>query len=103
MTIPKFPSTIFSVVGFPPDQSANMHLRAQLMIEVEVILKARKMTQVEAAALFVVSQPRVSNLLKGRIDKFTLDTLINWLSKLGRRVELVVPDGDGSASVPKRL
>jgi len=90
MTIPKFPSTIFSALGFPPDQSANMHLRAQLMIEVEAILKARKMTQVEAAALFGVSQPRVSNLLKGRIDKFTLDTLVNWLSKLDKHVELVV-------------
>ena len=62
------------------------------MIEVEAILKARKMTQVEAAALFGVSQPRVSNLLKGRIDKFTVDTLVNWLSKLARRVDLVVLD-----------
>ena len=67
-----------------------MHLRAQLMIEVEAILKARKMTQVEAAALFGVSQPRISNLLKGRIDKFTVDTLVNWLSKLDKHVELVV-------------
>ena len=90
MTTSKFPSAIFSALGFPSDQSANMHLRAQLMIEVEAILKARKMTQVEAAALFGVSQPRVSNLLKGRIDKFTVDTLVNWLSKLDKHVELVV-------------
>ena len=90
MTTSKFPITIFSALGFPSNQSANMHLRAQLMIEVEAILKARKMTQVEAAALFGVSQPRVSNLLKGRIDKFTVDTLVNWLSKLDKHVELVV-------------
>ena len=90
MTTPKFPSTIFSALGFPSDQSANMQLRAQLIIEVEAILKARKMTQVEAAALFGVSQPRISNLLKGRIDKFTVDTLVNWLSKLDKHVELVV-------------
>ena len=63
MTIPKFPSTIFSALGFPPDQSANMQLRAQLMIEVEAILKARKMPHMEAVALFGVSQPRVSDLL----------------------------------------
>ena len=67
-----------------------MRLRTELMIEIEAILKARKMTQVEAAALFGVSQPRVSNLLKGRIDKFTVDTLVNWLSKLDKHVELVV-------------
>ena len=73
-----------------------MRLRAQLIIEVEAILKARKMTQMEAAALFGVSQPRVSNLLKGRIDKFTLDTLVNWASKLGRHVDLVILDGGPS-------
>ena len=67
-----------------------MRLRTELMIEIEAILTARKMTQVEAAALFGVSQPRVSNLLKGRIDKFTVDTLVNWLSKLDKHVELVV-------------
>ena len=50
------------------------------------------MTQVEAATLFGVSQPRVSDLLCGRLDKFTVDTLVNWLSKLGKRVELVVLD-----------
>ena len=96
MTTPKFPRTIFSALGFPSDQSANMRLRAQLIIEVEAILKARKMTQMEAAALFGVSQPRVSNLLKGRIDKFTLDTLVNWASKLGRHVDLVILDGGPS-------
>ena len=67
-----------------------MHMRAQLMLEIESILKTRRMTQVQAADLLGVSQPRVSNLLQGRIDKFTLGTLVNWLSKLGRRVELVV-------------
>ena len=69
-----------------------MHLRTQLMLEIKFELNALNMTQVEAAALFCVSQPRVSDLLCGRLDKFTLDTLINWLSKLGKRVDLVVLD-----------
>ena len=69
-----------------------MHLRTQLMLEIKSELNTRKMTQVEAATLFGVSQPRVSDLLCGRLDKFTLDTLINWLSKLGKRVDLVVLD-----------
>jgi len=55
--------TVFSVVGFDAEQSENLRLRTELMIEIEAILNARKMTQVEAAALFGVSQPRVSNLL----------------------------------------
>ncbi len=73
-----------------------MHLRTQLMLEIKSQLNTRKMTQAEAATLFGVPQPRVSDLLCGRHDKFTLDTLINWLSKLGKRVDLVVLDGDPS-------
>jgi predicted XRE-type DNA-binding protein len=62
------------------------------MLEIKSELNTRKMTQVEAATLFGVSQPRVSDLLCGRLDRFTLDTLINWLRKLGKRVDLVVLD-----------
>ena len=43
--------------------------------------------------MFGVSQPRVNNLLKGRIDKFTIDTLVNWLGRLDRRVDVVVNAG----------
>ena len=78
------------------ENSANMQVRTQLMLEIKSELNTRKMTQVEAATLFGVSQPRVSDLLCGRLDKFTLDTLINWLSKLGKRVDVVVLDGDPS-------
>ena len=60
------------------------------MLEIEAVLKECKLTQVGAAKLFGVSQPRVNNLLKGRIDKFTIDTLVNWLSRLDRRVDVVV-------------
>jgi len=59
-------------------------------------LTRHKMTQLEATGLSGVSQSRVSDLLCGRLDRFTLDTLINWLSKLGKRVDLVT-DGDGPA------
>ena len=43
--------------------------------------------------MFGVSQPRVNNLLKGRIDKFIIDTLVNWLGRLDRRVDVVVNAG----------
>ena len=82
--------TVFSALGFDAEQSENLRLRAELMIEIEAVLNERKLTQVAAAKLFGVSQPRVSNLLKGRIDLFTVDTLLNWLSKLDKHVELVV-------------
>ena len=74
------------------ENSANMQVRTQLMLEIKSELNTRKMTQVEAATLFGVSQPRVSDLLCGRLEKFTLDTLINWLRKLGKRVDVAVLD-----------
>ena len=82
---------IFSAPSLRPDQATNFHLRAQLMLEVEALLKAHNMPQVDVAALFGVSQLRVSNLLKSRIDLVTAHTLINQLSRLGRWVELVAP------------
>ena len=103
MNSEKLSNTVLSALGHLAEQPANVYLRTQLMLEIKSELTTRKMTQIEAATTFGVSQPRVSDLLCGRLNKFTLDTLINWLSKLGRRVELVVSDGDGSASVPKRL
>ena len=74
-------------------------LRTQLMREIEAILQAGNMAQLEVSTLFGVSPPRVSDLLQGRPDKFTLDTLIIWLSKLGWRVDLVVSDGEGGCSL----
>ena len=65
-----------------------MYLSIQLMLEIKSELKNRKLTQIHAATLFGVSQPRVSDLVYGRVDRFTLDMLINWLSKLGKRVDL---------------
>lgn len=90
MTAVKSTESVFTALDFDEEQSENLRLRAELMIEIEAVLQERQLTQVAAAKLLGVSQPRVSNLLKGRIDKFTVDTLVNWLSKLDKHVELVV-------------
>ena len=82
--------SVFSKLGFDRGTAQNLRLCTDLMIAIEAILDERKLTQVAAAKLFGVTQPRVSNLLKGRIDKFTVDMLVNWLSKLDKHVELVV-------------
>ena len=81
--------TIFTALGFDLTRSANVCLRAELMVEIEALIKTQKLAQVAAARLFGVSQPRVNNLLQGRIDLFIVDTLGNWLSKLDKHVELV--------------
>jgi len=79
---------VFADVGFAPDEADNLLLRAQLMSRIRDA--ARGLTQRHAAILFGVSQPRLNDLMRGRIDKFSLDALVNMLGRIGMRVELKV-------------
>ncbi len=79
---------VFLDVGFMPGEADNLLLRAQLMSRVREAV--RDMTQREAAKRFGVTQPRLNDLLRGKIDKFSLDALVNMLGHAGMRVELRV-------------
>jgi len=79
---------VFLDVGFPPDEAENLLLRAQVMSRIRDA--ARGMTQRDAAKQFGVSQPRLNDLLRGRIGKFSLDGLVNMLAHAGMRVELKI-------------
>jgi predicted XRE-type DNA-binding protein len=79
---------VFEDVGFSPGEAENLQLRAQLMSKVRS--EARDMTQAQAAKLFGVTQPRINDLLRGKIDKFSLDALVNMLAAAGLRVEMRV-------------
>jgi predicted XRE-type DNA-binding protein len=80
---------IFRDLGFSPEESEHLLIRADLMIQIEKVLKERGLKQAQAAKLLRVTQPRVSDLLRGRIDLFSTDTLIDMLARLGIRVRLV--------------
>ena len=67
-----------------------MLIRADLMIELQSRLDARGMSQAAAAKLLRVTQPRISDLLRGRIDLFSTDALIDMLARLGVRVRVLV-------------
>lgn len=73
---------------FPPMEAANLLIRAQLMDELNDILQERFTTQTEAAAALDVSQARISDLYRGKIGLFTVDMLINLLSRVGQVVEV---------------
>ena len=79
---------VFVDAGFAPDEADNLLLRAQLMSRIRGA--ARGLTQRDAAVLFGVSQPRLNDLMRGKIDKFSLDALVNMLGRAGMRVELKV-------------
>ena len=59
------------------------------MIAVRKLIEERSLTQIEAAKLFGVTQPRISNVVRGRIDLFSIDTLVDMLARAGIHVDLV--------------
>ena len=81
---------VFTDLGFSDDEAEHLRLRSTLMIEVRKLIKERKLTQAEAAKLFGVTQPRISNLVRGRIDLFSIDTLVGMLALAGIHVDVIL-------------
>lgn len=79
---------VFADLGFPPAEAAHLLVRSDLMIQLESILKERGLTQAKAAKLLGVSQPRISDLVRGRLELFSIDTLVDMLARLGVSVTL---------------
>jgi predicted XRE-type DNA-binding protein len=84
---------VFRDVGFGGEEAENLRLRADLMIQLTRLIDARRLTQARAARLFGVTQPRVSDLVRGRIERFSIDGLVEMLGRAGVRVSLVVRTG----------
>lgn len=80
---------VFRDLGFAAEDAVHLAIRADLMIKIEKVIKRRGFKQAEAAKVMRVTQPRVSDLLRGRIDLFSTDSLIDILARLGIRVRLV--------------
>ena len=77
---------VFKDLGFPPDEAQNLKVRSDLMIELSKVIDSRGLTQAEAAELFGVTQPRISDLKRGKIDRFSIDSLVAMLGHAGVRV-----------------
>src|SRR5205807_6578152 len=81
---------VFRDLGFSPDEAEYLKVRAELMANLQKVITARGLKQAEAAELLGVTQPRISDLMRGRIDLFSIDTLIDMLAKLGIRATVVL-------------
>lgn len=77
---------VYRDLGFSPEETENLRARSDLMIELTKIIKARRLTQAAAAKLLGVTQPRISDLMRGRIDRFSIDSLVEMLGHAGLRV-----------------
>jgi predicted XRE-type DNA-binding protein len=82
----------WDAIAETPEEAANLTLRSDLMDEIETIIKQHGWTQKEAAKRCGVTQPRMNDLLRGRISKFSIDALVNIASRLGRKVRVSLED-----------
>jgi predicted XRE-type DNA-binding protein len=84
----KSSGNVFVDLGYSSDEAAILQMRADLMANLRKFIKARKLSQTKAAELFGVSQSRVSDLARGKWEKFSLEMLIILATKAGMRVTL---------------
>jgi predicted XRE-type DNA-binding protein len=90
LKITKGSANVFADLGFGPPESQNLLLRSQTMIAVVQWFNASGLTQAAAAKTLGVTQPRLNQLLKGKIEIFSLDALVNMATSAGMRVGLSI-------------
>ena len=81
---------VFRDLGFGPAEAASLAIRSRLMLALREHIRRSGWTQSQAARVMGVTQPRISNLVQGRIDRFSVDCLIGLLQRCGLQVQFVV-------------
>lgn len=89
MKTKQYPS-VWDAITDTPQEAASMKARAKLMMELREIINTRKLRQKDAADLFGVTQPRISDLTRGKIHLFSLDMLMDMASTAGMSPEVTV-------------
>jgi predicted XRE-type DNA-binding protein len=87
-TVTNSSGNIFIDLGYSPDEAAILQMRADLMADLRKWIKAKRLTQAKAAGILGVSQSRVSDLIRGKWERFSLEMLITLATKAGMRVTL---------------
>ena len=84
----KSSGNVFADLGFDQDEAEHLRIRSALMATLREVLEKKKLSQAEAAELFEVSQPRISDLVRGKIGLFSIDMLVDMLARAGVRVDV---------------
>ena len=88
--VTKGSSNVFEDLGFDKEESTNLKIRADLMLDLRKFIQSQNWTQAEAAMFFGETQPRISNLMNGGIDRKSIDKLVQMLSLAGMNVRVLV-------------
>ncbi|MXW49435.1 MAG: XRE family transcriptional regulator [Gammaproteobacteria bacterium] len=89
--------SVWDAIADSPEEAANLKLRSQLMDALEAYITRERITQNEAANRFGISRSRVSELVNGRISKFTIDKLVNMGARVGLSTRMTVEHEPSSA------
>ena len=81
-------ASVWDAFADTPQEAANLKVRSELMSQIAALVEARGWTQVEAARRCGVTQPRLNDLVRGRLSRFSLDALVNIATALGCRVRV---------------
>ena len=93
---------VFRDLGFSTEESINLTLRSELMLRIEQIVAKSGLSQREAAKRLGVTQPRLNDLLRGHLQNFSLDALVNMLAAVGAKVEMRIRNPALKAREPLR-
>ncbi len=81
---------VFADLGFSPSEAQNLRLRSELMTALRNFIEREGLTQADTAKRFKVSQPRISDLTRGKISRFSLDTLVNMVTDAGMNIAVKI-------------
>ena len=84
----KSSGNVFLDLGFDPAEAAVLQMRSNLMSDLRLYIEKHKLTQAEAAKRLGISQSRVSDLVRGKWEKFSLEMLITLEARLGRKIQV---------------
>ena len=79
---------VFADLGFPDGEAENLRIRADMMSALIEFVRKNKLTQARAAKLLGITQPRISDLIRGQIHRFSIDNLVTLLAAAGLRVDV---------------
>jgi predicted XRE-type DNA-binding protein len=87
-TVVNSSGNIFIDLGYSPEEAAILQMRADLISDLRKFIKTKKLTQAKAAELFCVSQSRISDLSRGKWERFSLEMLLTLATRAGMRITL---------------
>ena len=90
ISIRKGQDNVFEDLGFEPETATNLKIRADLILDLQKYIKEQNWTQEQAAKFFQETQPRISNLMNGDIERFSIDKLVIMIVRAGMQIKIEV-------------